>query len=166
MAQQAAMVTEATVKLDSRIIEILNKHFKVSDEAIKDAGYKAYAGLAVEVGVAIANMFLAIRNPDTGRTYRGFCDFTYQLNTNVFWEKNASVLMPLIHMALNTFRDGVFMAVERQQRNEYSGADTLIASSRAAVLEIFPVIAYLVGGPVLMVEVSAQLKLDLAPFFV
>lgn len=167
--QQVAMnAAKGNAAIDAKIQEILIEQFGINNiDGTKDAqsaGYKAYALQAVSVGVAIANMVMALRDPASHRTYQAFCDLTFNLNTNNFWEKNASVILPIIHVWLNTYRDGATFMEERARRNEYSSHDALIAASRAAPLEIFPVLAYLVGGPMLMIKASAQLKVQLAPF--
>lgn len=155
-------------EIDDRLNAIFRQHYKCEED--KDTGpdttgYMAWALLAVDVSVRIANVFLAIKNPKEHRTYRAVCDLTYQLNTNEFWAKNASVILPAMHVALNTYRDGVDFELRRRELGEYSTYDSLIAASRSAPLEIFPLIAYLVGGPMLMQSESAPLKLALAPYF-
>lgn len=165
--QAIAKTAKGNAAVDSKIQEILIEQFGINDMEDKDAqsaGYKAYALQAVAVGIAIANMVMALRDPASHRTYTAFCDLTYGLNTNNFWEKNATVILPLVHMWLNTYRDGATFQAERTNHDEYLTHDALIAASRAAPLEIFPVLAYLVGGPVLMVKASAALKVQLAPF--
>jgi hypothetical protein len=159
---------EQRVTQDEILQNIFLKHYGVIHEQTKekdaqDPGYLAWAMYAVDVSMHIARAFLNVKR--NSGTYESLCAFTYQLATNDFWQKNASVLMPLIHMALNTHRDGVMLTAERETRGEYSTYDALISASRAAPLEIFPVIAYLIGGPTLMVNTSLQLKLDLAPYF-
>lgn len=148
--------------VNSRLTEIFTEHFDLNNKD-NDPGYTAYGFLAVDIAVRLANLFLAIKQ-DKG-VHRVACDLTFQLATNEFWQKNAAVLMPIVHVCLNTHTDGVAMLVERTQRNEYSSYDALISASRAAPLEIFPVIAYLLGGPVLMQRVSLPLKRELAPYF-
>ena len=131
-----------------------------------DAGHNAYALLAVDVSMRLANMFLAIKNPSDHRSYRMACDLTYELATNEFWKRNHNIITPTLHVCLNTYRDGAAMLAEKTARDEYSSSDALISASRAAPLEVFPVIAYLVGGPELMVSASLPLKRALAPYFV
>lgn len=154
---------EAVARLDNALTEIFIRHFNIHKDA--PAGHNAYGMMAVEVALSLANVFLAIKNPQEHRSYRAICDTTYHLNTNEFWQKNASVLLPIMHVCLNTYRDGVELKVERAQRGEYSTNDALISAATAAPLELFPVIAYLIGGPSLMVSASLPLKKDLAPYF-
>ncbi len=165
--EQAQKVAAKNSAIDARIQDILMEHLGlIPKEGQKiDIGLMAYGTMAVEVGVALANIFLGIKNPDQHRTYRGFCDLTYQLNTNDFWQKNAAVLLPVIHVALNAYRDGVALTIDKETRGEYSSSDALISSARAAPLELFPLLAYCVGGPMLMLSASLPLKTDLAPYF-
>lgn len=154
---------QAVADTDARLTEIFIKHFNIDKE--KPAGHNAYALAAVEVAVSLANIFLSLKNPQEHRHYRALCDTTYHLNTNVFWEKNASVLLPIMHVCLNTYRDATELKLEREQNKDYTSNDILIAGSMAAPLEIFPVIAYLIGGPSLMVSASLGLKKNLVPYF-
>lgn len=156
--------------VDDVLREIFIKHYRANPESptaqSQEPGYIAYALMAVDVSVRLANMFLAIKNPESRRTYRMACDLTYELATNEFWKRNATAITPTLHVCLNTYRDGATLLMERQERDEYSSMDALISASRAAPLELFPVIAYLVGGPELMASASLPLKRDLAPYFI
>lgn len=160
---RVAQVGTRVHNTDVILTELFKEHFGV--DADEPAAKNAYALLAVDVAMSIANIFLSLKNPGDHRHYRALCDTTYHLNTNDFWTRNASVLLPLMHVGLNTWRDGVELMVERSVENEYANNDGLILGSRAAPLEIFPVIAYLVGGPALMVKSSLPLKKALAPYF-
>lgn len=156
-------VAEANATIDDRLQSIFIEHFGIDKDA--PAGHNAYALQAVEVAVSLANIFLSLRRPDEHRHYRALCDTTYHLNTNDFWQRNAAVILPVMHVCLNTYRDGAELVLERTAKGEYSSNDALIAASRAAPLEIFPVIAYLIGGPKLMYTASLPLKRALAPYF-
>lgn len=159
VTNNAAVVME----IDNRLQAIFIEHFGVDEKA--PAGHNAYALMAVEVAVSLANLFLSLKRPDEHRHYRALCDTTYHLNTNDFWQRNAAVLLPVMHVCLNTYRDGAELVLERTVRGEYSSNDALISASKAAPLEIFPVIAYLIGGPKLMLTASLPLKRALAPYF-
>lgn len=160
MVQQAAT---KSADLSVRLEEVFVDNYRLKDTDKQDTGYMAWGLLGVDVAIRLAKMYIAIR--DNKGVYEVACDLTYQLNTNEFWQKNANVLMPLMHMALNAHRDGVMLLAERTARNEYSSNDALISAAKAAPLEIFPVIGYLIGGPSLMVSCSLKLKHDLAPYF-
>lgn len=165
--QVVANAAKGNAAVDAKIQEILVQCLGINgmkEDDVPSAGFKAYALEAVQVGVAFANMVMALRDPKSHRTYQAFCDLVYALNTNNFWQKNATVLLPIMHVWLNTYRDGAGFLLEREQRHEYASHDALIAASRAAPLEFFSVLAYLVGGPMLMVQASIPLKVQLAPF--
>lgn len=132
-------------------------------EKVAEAGFYAYGMLAVDVAVRLANLFLSIKR-NTG-AHQIACDLTYQLATNEFWAKNANVIMPVVHVCLNAHTDGTLLLVERTLREEYSSYDALLSCARALPLEIFPLIAYLLGGPKLQREASLPLKQALAPYF-
>ena len=166
----SALIQETVRKngsVDDALREIFIKHYKAEPTTTQqEPGYMAYALMAVDVSLRLANMFLAIKNPESKRTYRMACDLTFELATNEFWKRNATAITPTLHVCLNTYRDGAALLMERQERDEYSSMDALISASRAAPLELFPVIAYLVGGPELMASASLPLKRDLAPYFI
>lgn len=162
-------IREATsnrVSLHNSLESILLEEFGLlknpEDEGF-DAGYHAWGLLGVDVALRLAHIFIGLKN-NTGM-YEAVCDLVYQLSTNDFWQKNASILLPIMHTALNAHRDGALLLADRAARNEYSSSDALISAARAAPLEIFPVIAYIVGGPQLMVSRSLSLKQRLAPYF-
>jgi hypothetical protein len=158
--QQAAA---QRVDLEKRLQEIFKEAFGVnSEDNMSNAGYQAYAYEAIDVSVRFMKMFIALKK-DKG-VHDVMCDLVYQLNTNNFWQKNAAILVPILQVILNTHRDGVILLAERANRNEYSSNDALISASRAAPLEIFPVIAYCLGGPVLQTTTSIKLKMELAPY--
>lgn len=159
--------TNTSMSVDDRLQDIFKAAFipKGEEGIPPNPGQIAYGYMAVDVAVRLANVFLAIKNPGEHRHFRAICDLTFELNANDFWIKNAGFLTPMLHVCLNTYRDGVTLLAERTLRGEYSSSDALISASRAAPLEIFPMIAYLVGGPQLMATVSLRLKLDLAPYF-
>lgn len=161
MQQAAAARGTRDQTLQAIFIEAYN--LKETTDKKPEVGHMAYGMLAVDVSMRLANMFLAIK-ADKG-VHEVACDLSYELAVNEFWAKNASILVPIMHVALNTHRDGVMLLVEKTIRDEYSKYDMLISASQAAPLEIFPVIAYCLGGPGLMVSASLKLKLALAPYF-
>ncbi len=162
---QAAKVARETAEVNNSLEEILVDVFGLND---KDApiGQKAYSGLAIDVGMKLANMFIAIKNPKSHRTYTMACDLTYGLSLNDFWIKNASVLMPGIHIALNAYRDKAALQLETQVEGTYSEHDVLITGARCAPLEVFSLLLFCAGGADLMVVKSIELKQRLKPFLV
>lgn len=161
-------ILEQALSVDEKLRGLFMEHYGLNvtdpDDKKSAVGYKAYGLMAVDVAMRLANVFMAINNPKAPRTFQAICDLTYQLNTNDFWHKNASILLPLMHAALNAHRDVIVFNKAREELNEYSMLDALSAAGRAAPLEIFPVIAYCLGGGALMQECSASLKQALAPY--
>lgn len=146
---------------------IFKRYFEVDGDKHKDnPGYMAWALSAVPVGIALANVLLAIKEPQSGRSFRAMCDLTYQLGANDFWTKNAPVLVPILTVCLNASKDVAGMMVEREKYREYAMHDKLICGMVVMPMEIFSMLLYLVGGPVLMATSSLPMKIDLAPYFV
>lgn len=153
------------MEIDGTLRAIFNKHFETETEENKNnPGYRAYAGYAVEVGVALMNLVISVKKPDSGRGFRAISDLVYTLNANEFWVKNAPVLVPVLTIVLNSHRDYVDMAVRKKELEDYAIYDKMISAADGASLEIFSMLLYLVGGPVLMSEKSLPLKMDLAPY--
>lgn len=163
--EKVRSASKSIAQIDKDLYDIFYRHYTTGDDTEINVGVKAGIQLACHVSIAIVNIFRAIRKPEEHRTYRAICDLTFGLNTNGFWTTNAGVLMPLLHSALNTYRDGVELELDTYNKGEYSVNDNLATASRLAPLEIFPVIAYLIGGPPLMLAASIPLKQDLAPYF-
>lgn len=153
-------------KIDDTLRGIFTKHFEIESEKNKEnPGYKAYALNAVEVAIALSNLVLSINKPDSHRGFRAVSDLIYGLNANDFWVKNAPVLVPALTVILNSHRDYIDMQVRRNEMQEYAVYDKLITGAQCVVLEVFSMLLYLVGGPLLMNVASLPLKLDLAPYF-
>lgn len=153
-------------KVDEDLRNIFSKHFELNSEKHNDnPGYKAYALNAVEVGVALANLIISVNKPDSCRGFRAISDLVYGLNANDFWVKNAPVLVPSLTVILNSHRDYLDMQMRRNELQEYAVYDKLMTGAQCMVLEVFSILLYLVGGPLLMNVASLPLKLDLAPYF-
>lgn len=164
LGQTVAEALEKTASTNDRLKSIFTKYFEAeSKEQADNAGHMAYALAAVDVAMKLANIVIAIRDPKSNRTYSAVCDLTYGLSTNIFWQRNNAVLTPLLHSMLNSHRDMVELLTIRSTRDNGQQYDALIAAGRAAVLDIFPVMAYFVGGPELMQRVSLPMKFDLLP---
>lgn len=153
---------------DDNIRKILMKHMELEDPNKKDnnPGYYAWGLQAVETGVALANLILSIKNPGSNRGFRAISDLTYTLNANDFWNKNSPVLVPVLTVILNAHKDWVDMTVRRKELAEYAVYDKMISGTQAICLELFSMLLYLTGGPLLINTVSLELKIDLAPYFV
>jgi hypothetical protein len=166
LSKVAEVVKNQTLQ-DNALEEIFKKYFELDGDIHKDnPGYMAWATAAVPVCMALANVILAINNPESGRSFRAMCDLTYQLGANDFWSKNAAVLVPVLTAILNANKDGIALQVEQDNYKEYALYDKLISGTRVMPLEIFSMVLYLVGGPLLMATSSLPLKLALAPYLV
>ena len=153
------------MEIDGTLRELFIKHLEINSEENKDnPGYKAYAGYAVEVGVALMNLVISIKKPDSGRGFRAVSDLVYTLNANDFWVKNAPVLVPVLTIVLNSHRDYIDMVSRRTELQDYAVYDKMMSAADGASLELFSMLLYLVGGPALMNTNSLPLKMDLAPF--
>lgn len=128
------------------------------------AGYRAWGMMGIEVALAMANMIISMRKPEAGRGLRVMQDLTYALNANDFWAKNAPILVPVLTVAINAHKDGVALKVDAKNNGEYTVYDKLTSASSLVPLEIFSMILYLVGGPMLMSNRSLPLKIALAPY--
>lgn len=153
-------------KVDDDLRRVFIKHFEIDSEKNKEnPGYKAYALSAVEVGIALANIVISLNKPESHRSFRAVSDLVYGLNANDFWVKNAPILVPALTVILNSHRDYVDMMARRTEMAEYAMYDKLASGAKCASLEVFSMLLYLVGGPMLMNVASLSLKIDLAPYF-
>lgn len=150
---------------DKALQDIFLEAYADRNEAAQpNPAYEAYKLAAVETSVALMNLFMGIRFPKEPRTYRVACDLTFGLNNNLFWTKNAAFLVPMVQVALNAFADGIDVTVANASAGAYANDDSISVTAKYVPLEIFPAIAYLLGGPLHMRQVSLKLKRDLAPF--
>jgi hypothetical protein len=153
------------IEIDGVLRALFAKHFATDTEENKDnPGYRAYAGYAIEVGVALMNLVISIKKPGSSRGFRAVSDLVYTLNANEFWVKNAQVLVPILTIVLNSHRDYVDMAIRKNELQDYAIYDKMMCSADGASLELFSILLYLVGGPSLMNMNSLPLKMDLAPY--
>lgn len=153
------------LEIDDRLRTIFMEQYGLMREE-NDPGYKAWGLMGVEVAMCLANVFLLLKDAKTpGRAFKAVCDLSYVMNTNEFWVKNAGIILPVVHMALNAHRDHMLLAVDRQERDQYALHDGLMYAAMYAPLEVFTVIAYCLGGPALQANISTTLKLALQPYF-
>ena len=152
---------------DECIEKILRKYLEIDDEKNENnLAYKGWAIGALQVGVTVANLLMAIKQPDSGRNFRAISDLSYILNVNEFWSRNSSFLMPLIIITLNSHKDYLSLASEPKEKREYAAFDRVLRGCEMVGLDIFSALLYLVGGPDLMGRSSASLKLELSPYLV
>lgn len=166
--EEAKKILGIQVQQDEYIRVILAQHLNIkyhqelANEGKENAGYLAYATYAIEVGVKLANLILAVKKPETHRSFRALSDLTFELSSNEFWNRNSQVLMPLVMVIMSSHRDTVALQMEKLESGEYGMYDKLITGGAVVPLEIFSVLLYLVGGAELMVTSSLPLKIDLA----
>lgn len=154
--------------LDEQLRTIFAEHFELpTREQIEKepqlTGKRGWVMAAVEIGVELANIVLSMKSSEPGRHLRSLTSLTFGLNANDFWTKNAPVLLPLLTVTINSHKDAVEMRVDRIKMSEFAGIDKLIAGSGITCLEMFTMLLYLVGGPLLMTTKSTSLKIALAP---
>jgi hypothetical protein len=166
LPEKAQQILQTQKDVDEQLRKIFFNHFEIDSEQYKDnVGYKGWATMASEVGVALANVIMSAQDPNNGRGYRAITDLVYTLNANDFWMKNAPVLVPILTVVLNAHKDGISYRMEKENLSEYAMYDKLTAATELVALEIFSMLLYLVGGPLLMSLRSGPLKFDLAPYF-
>lgn len=169
---EAAMATIAdNARKDEVLRKIFMEHFALpSNEDIEKnpekVGYRAWGMMAIEVSVSMANLVIAMRHPQSGRSLRAIQDLAYGLNANDFWGKNAPILVPIMTVMINAHQNAVSLKADAVQNREYTIYDKLTSATELVPLEIFSMILYLVGGPSLMATQSLPLKLALAPYLV
>lgn len=149
--------------LNHTMQEIFTRHFKLREEDKADVGYMAYGLMAVDVAVILVNMFQSVKQ-DRG-ALNIVRDLTFTLNANKFWQNSAPVLVPLLQASTNAASDALFAQADRATNEAYQQDDALLMGARAMPLEMFPMIAFLLGGAQLMQECSLALKRELAPYF-
>lgn len=150
---------------DEYVLNELLRIFEVEENEKRNAGYKAAAIMAADVGVAIFNVFRSIQIGQEHRHLRAIMDLCFKLNSNGFWAQHAPRLMPVIQMALNAHVDKVMFLGEKGDRHDLTLYDPLIISGRSAPLEVFSAIAFCLGGESLMLTTSAQIKRSLMRYF-
>lgn len=167
LTRTAAETIQAQERQDEQLKSIFEKHFNLYHESnVNNPGYQAYAGFAVDVCIRLANIIIAIKKPESNRSFRALSDLTFVLSGNEFWQRNSQVLMPMVMAIMSSHRDYVAMIVERSEMSEYAMYDKLLSGADTMPLEIFSVVAFLAGGPELMVSCSLPMKLDLLPIIV
>lgn len=164
MDSKVLETVRAIAEVDDRLRGIFTEHFGI--ESSEDNGYKAYATLAVEVAVSIANIFLLVKGQATiGRAHRVVCDLVYRLNTNEFWTKNAGIIIPVMHAALNAHSDSEVFALDRKDQGTYALHDGLRYAAMLAPLEVFSTILFCISGDLAVKVQAPEMKLKLLQFF-
>lgn len=166
MAAKAVDATKPNRNEDDAITAILHKYLEIDARKEQaDNGYVAWAMQGLSAGVTLANLFISVNRPNSGRGYAAITDLAYVLNHNEFWGRNSNFLMPIVIVALNAHKDYIALVAETDNMQEYGMYDRVMSGSELTQLEVFVAILFLVGGPELMAKYSTPLKLELAPYF-
>lgn len=142
-------------------VRALAQHYLMPEKptAEKDAGSPEFirkladSTAAVEVVCSLVNMFGVM----TGLVYysseAAVTDLTFVLNTNQFWLKNSTYLMPLVSSAINAFSDNHKLREVPQPM-----WDSLAYHNRNVWLEILPAVVFCLNGHAAMRTVSLEMK--------
>lgn len=164
--QEVGRTLKIIATQDEQLDGIFKKYLELDSEKHKGSpGYMAWALAAHGTCMALANVLLAVKHPNSGRSFRAIQELSYLLGANDFWAKNSPVLMPILTAALNAHKDYLSMVIEQESYREYATYDKLMSGAASMPLEIFSIVLYLTGGPLLMASSSLPLKLALAPYF-
>lgn len=151
---------------DKNLIAIFQKYLEVDTEENKEnAGYQAWAGMAIHTALALANVILSAKKATEGRNLRALCDLTFRLSQNDFWLKNSAFLMPILILSLNAIKDLAVLRQDAKTLQQAANYDILIRGTEVMPLELFSAILYLVGGEEVLNRLSAPMKQELIPYF-
>lgn len=123
-----------------------------SEEA-KNVQRMAEATGACEVIVSIANMFNGLIKGNQISSNTAIVDLAFGLNTNGFWLKHSSYLMPILNTSINAAIDYHVLVSNKEilwDRLEYQ--------CRHLWLDILPQIVFLISGFAGMRKSSLELK--------
>lgn len=151
---------EAMVASTSRMREALKAFIvpKEGTEEAKDTGRMANAYYALEVAVSVCNIFTSLGNPSVNATFMLITDLTINLNTNPFWVRNTSHLMPLIIASVNASMDYRDMSAAEPEPKWAA----LQEQCKWLWLDILPTIMFLVHGLVITRLSSIEMKKTVA----
>lgn len=119
----------------------------------------AESHLAVELVCSLVNVFGVMLRSDIFSTEAAISDLTFSLNTNPFWVKNSSYLMPVLAIAVN----GVLDAKKLRLKNEPLWSN-LWYQSRNLWLEVLPAILFCLSGYAEMQKKSLEIKQSFEKF--
>lgn len=164
--QDITTTAETQLAIDEEIRAILIKEYGLLDEKNKGGPYEAVGLLAVDVAIRLMNVLRSMRFPDAKLGYRTVLDLTIGLNSNAFWQKNATVLVPLLHIAVQAQADYAFLLLDKATNRQSGMFDKVRIESELVGLELFVMIGYLLGGQELMTNSSIKIKSELEPYLV
>lgn len=164
LQQDMETTTSHVVEIENEITGILQKEFRLTPEdgTRQNDDYNAVGYMAIDVCLRLMNVLRNLKAPGTGLGYKATMDLSIGLNGNAFWARHASILMPLLHISLQAHADYVQLTLAKTNtagRNTLH--DAIISESQLVGLEIFSMIAYLLGGAELMSTASLNLKKQL-----
>lgn len=119
----------------------------------------ADAAAAVEVICSIVNVFGVMTGLRHFSGDSAITDLTFVLNTNQFWLKNSSYMMPLVNSSVNAFSDNYALTEKPQP---LWGA--LVYHNRNVWLELLPAVVFCLSGHSAMRKVSLEMKQSFEKF--
>lgn len=154
---------ENELALDTKVRTVLAKYWipELRDEEKENPAFLAVATEAIEVGVAIFNVFHVVRHGEHSRAIRAIYDLAVGLSANSFWRSSATIVMPVLHNGLNSTLD--FQAMLLVRANDPSKAiyDELVLASKHGYLEVFATLAFVLGGQGLVGQSSVSVKQEI-----
>ena len=114
---------------------------------------QADAAAAVELVCSLINVFGVMAGAKNYSGEAAIADLTFSLNTNIFWVKNATYLMPVLSAAINAYQDNQQLKVQNQALWA-----PLEYHNRNVWLEVLPAIVFCLNGYAAMRKVSLEMK--------
>lgn len=130
----------------------------------KNADYNSVVEVAIDCALRLYNVIMNVRRPGEGRNHRATMDLAVGLNGNLFWNKHGATLMPIFHLALQAQADYAMLSVEKDAEPNVTVFDGIRAESKLIGIELFTMIAFLLGGHELLAMKSLDIKKRLAPY--
>lgn len=155
--------TDALVEMRQRASKFLMPDPPSSEDEKKSLDYQrrlADSLAALDVFMSLMNVSGTMVGSGNFSTIAAISDLTFALNTNTFWIKNASYLVPILNMAINAFLDFNVMAIGP---NEPLWKE-LRYHNRNCWLEILPALVLCLKGHYTMRKCSLEMKKTFEPF--
>jgi hypothetical protein len=130
----------------------------------KSADYNSVVEVAIDCALRLYNVLMNVRRPGEGRNHRAIMDLAVGLNGNLFWNKHGATLMPIFHLTLQAQADYAMLSVEKDAEPNVTVFDGIRAESKLIGIELFTMIAFLLGGHELLAMKSLEIKKKLAPY--
>jgi hypothetical protein len=155
--------TEMFIGMRERAAQFLMPDPPSSEEEKKSLDYQrrlAESLAALDVFMSFMNVSGAMIGSGNFSTITAIADLTFALNTNTFWIKNATYLVPILNMSINAFLDANDMAIREQEPIW----DNLQYHNRNCWLELLPAIVFCLKGRLAMRKYSLEMKKTFEPF--